>query len=123
MWCQGVTTLENEHTWLIFEDGDGGDGGRWLMGGNGGGVSHAYDMGGGGSWLMGGNGGRVVSCHVACLRHDVVVVSGRVVSCRVPTTQCGGRVGTCRVMSRAYNTMGPLRLAFEAREGGWVEVW
>ena len=87
MWCQGVTTLENEHTWLIFEDGDGGDGGRWLMGGNGGGVSHAYDMGGGGSWLMGGNGGRVVSCHVACLRHDVVVVSGRVVSCRVPTTR------------------------------------
>jgi len=42
-----VITLENEHMWLVFK----GDGGGWLMGGNGGDVSHAYDTsfeGGGG---------------------------------------------------------------------------
>jgi len=23
-WCQGTTTLENEHMWLVFKDGSGG---------------------------------------------------------------------------------------------------
>jgi len=91
----GVTTLENEHTWLIFEDGGGGDsakgdGGNWLMGGNGGGVLRAYDMSlEGGSWLM-----VVVLCCVVL----------------------------CRMSSSTYDVMGLLQLAFEAREGGWVVV-
>ena len=49
-----------------------------------------------------------------------MVIVARVIA--YDTSLDDSRVVSCRVVSRAYDTMGLLRLAFEAREGGWVVV-